>query len=61
VNGDTSIAALSPMAGAGTVDVTVTTAGGTSFASASDQFTFIGAPTLTSISPSNGPVIGGTR
>ena len=61
VNGDTSIAALSPAAGAGTVDVTVTTAGGTSFASASDVFTFIGAPTLTSISPNNGPVIGGTE
>lgn len=61
VNDDASIAALSPAEGAGTVDVTVTTAGGTSAASASDLFTFIGAPTLTSINPSTGPITGGTE
>jgi cysteine-rich repeat protein len=60
VDGDTSITAVSPAASAGTVDVTVTTAGGTSAASASDQFTFIGAPTVSGISPNSGTVDGGT-
>jgi len=40
VNSDSSITAVSPARGAGTVDVTVTTDGGTSAASASDQFTY---------------------
>lgn len=40
VNSDTSITAISP-AGAGTVDVTVTTAGGTSATSAADKFTYV--------------------
>jgi cysteine-rich repeat protein len=60
VNGDTSITALSPLASAGTVDVTVTTAGGTSAASPDDQFTFVAAPVVSGISPDNGPVSGGT-
>ncbi len=60
VNGDTSIAAVSPAASGGTVDVTVTTAGGTSAASSADQFTFIAAPAVSGLSPNNGPVGGGT-
>jgi cysteine-rich repeat protein len=60
VNGDTSITCVSPTAGAGTVDVTVANAGGTSSASSNDQFTFIAAPTVSGISPDNGPINGGT-
>jgi cysteine-rich repeat protein len=60
VDGDTSIRALSPPASAGTVDITVTTAGGTSATSPSDQFTFVAVPTVSSVSPASGPVSGGT-
>ncbi|WP_354133814.1 IPT/TIG domain-containing protein [Bradyrhizobium sp. S3.9.1] len=59
VNSNTQITATAP-AGAGTVDVTVTTVGGTSATTASDQFTYVGAPTVTSISPTSGPGSGGT-
>ncbi|MGY3117865.1 hypothetical protein ACVWXQ_001802 [Bradyrhizobium sp. S3.14.4] len=59
VNSNTQITATSP-AGTGTVDVTVTTVGGTSATTASDQFTYVGAPTVTSISPTSGPGAGGT-
>ncbi len=48
-NTATSITATSP-AGAGTVDITVTTAGGTSATSAADQFTYVPAPTVASLS-----------
>src|SRR5262249_22416759 len=60
VNSDASISALSPMASGGTVDVTVTSAGGTSATSQNDRFTFVAAPTVSGISPSSGPVSGGT-
>ena len=60
VNSSTQITATSPAGSAGTVDVTVTTPGGTSATSASDQFTYIAAPTVTSISPTSGPGSGGT-
>ena len=43
VNSDTSITATAP-AGSGTVDVTVTTSGGTSAAGAADQFTYLLGP-----------------
>ena len=43
VNSDTQITAISPAGSVGTVDVTVTTAGGTSAISAADQFTYVGA------------------
>ena len=59
-NGDTSITATSPEASAGTVDLTVTTAGGTSSTSSIDQFTFVAAPVVTGISPDSGPYTGGT-
>ncbi|WP_443947019.1 MBG domain-containing protein [Pedobacter sp. AW1-32] len=60
VNSATQITATAP-AGTGTVDVRITTTGGTSATSASDQFTYVAAPTVTaariSISGANG--IGG--
>ncbi|OWG15640.1 hypothetical protein KDK82_3133 [Delftia sp. K82] len=59
VNSATQITATSP-AGTGTVDVRITTAGGTSATSAADQFTYVPAPTVTSISPASGSSIGGT-
>jgi VCBS repeat-containing protein len=57
VNSATSITATAP-AGSGTVDVRVTTEGGTSATSAADQFTFVAAPTVTSLSPNSGPATG---
>ncbi len=59
VNSDTQITAYSP-AGSGTVHVTVTTPKGTSATSNADQFTYLPIPTITSISPTSGPVAGGT-
>ncbi|MGH9921002.1 MAG: IPT/TIG domain-containing protein, partial [Nitrososphaerales archaeon] len=53
----TSCTATSP-AGTGTVDVTVTTAGGTS--SSSDEFSYVPAPTVSAINPTSGPVAGGS-
>ncbi len=60
VSSSTSITATSP-AGAGTVDVTVANPGGTSATSAADQFTFVAAPSVSSVSPKTGPVSGGTE
>jgi len=57
VNG-TSIMATAP-AGTGAVDIRVTTSGGTSAISAADMYTYVAAPTVTSISPSAGPISGG--
>ncbi|MGZ4712665.1 MAG: beta strand repeat-containing protein [Acidimicrobiia bacterium] len=59
-NNANQITATAPAHAAGTVDVTVTTVGGTSATGAADQFTFIGAPTVTSVTPSSGPASGGT-
>lgn len=56
---DGDLLALSP-AGTGTVDVTVTTDGGTSAASTADLFTFVPAPTVSGVTPSTGPIAGGT-
>ncbi|WP_082393106.1 IPT/TIG domain-containing protein [Nocardia arizonensis] len=53
---DSRIIAIAPP-GTGTVPVTVTTAAGTS---AGVSFTYLPVPTLTSISPTSGPVTGGT-
>ncbi|MGB9246507.1 MAG: IPT/TIG domain-containing protein, partial [Methanoregula sp.] len=55
----TSITAVSP-AGTGTVDVTVTTPGGTSTTSAADEFMYDPIPTVTGITPTGGPLAGGT-
>jgi cyclophilin family peptidyl-prolyl cis-trans isomerase len=57
----TQIVATSPAGKAGTVDVTVVTAKGTSTTSALDQFTYVAAPTVTKISLAAGPTAGGTR
>lgn len=60
VDSNTQITATSPANAAGTYDVTVTTPGGTSVTSESDQYTYVSAPTVTSISPTAGPAAGGT-
>ncbi len=60
VNSATSIIATAPAHVAGTFDITVTTAGGTSATSAADQYTFVAAPIVTSLSPTNGSTAGGT-
>ena len=39
----------------------MTGAGGTSAATAADQYSYLGAPTVTSISPTSGPAAGGTN
>lgn len=57
-NSSTSITATSPAESAGSVDVTVTTSGGTSATGTGDLFAF-GAPTVSSISPNSGPTSGG--
>ena len=60
VNSATQITATAPAGSAGTVDITVTTAGGTNSTASSDQYTYIAAPTITGISPSSGSTLGGT-
>ena len=63
----TSIVVAGLQPGSGTVDVTVTTYKGngegfqTSATSPADQYTYAAAPTITSLSPSSGPLGGGTR
>src|SRR5207302_497173 len=56
----TQIVALSPAGSAGTVDVTVATAAGTSALSSADHLTYVDAPTITEVSPAAGPPGGGT-
>jgi IPT/TIG domain len=58
VNSAKSITAVSPPEVPGKVDVTVTTAKGTSPISATDTFEF--TPTVTGVSPNTGPPAGGT-
>ena len=59
---DTQITVISPTrAAGGTVDVRVTTVGGTSAIVAGDRFTYTGvAPAVTSLSPTSGVAGGGT-
>ncbi|MFI6977374.1 IPT/TIG domain-containing protein [Embleya sp. NPDC050154] len=57
---DTTITATAPPGTPGTVDVTVTGPGGTSATTPADRFTYLAAPTVTSISPGSGPAAGGT-
>ncbi|VVE00625.1 IPT/TIG domain-containing protein [Pandoraea commovens] len=56
----TQIVATAPAASAGTVDITVTSPGGTSATSGADQFTYVNVPTVSNVSPSSGPTGGGT-
>ena len=60
VDSDTQITATSPPGtGVGTVDVTVTTPGGTSATTPADQFTYVPPPEVTGISPAGGNAAGG--
>ena len=63
VDSATQIVATAPAGAAGTVDVTVTTAAGTSIANAGDKFTYVGsgplAPSVSAVSPASGPTGGG--
>uniref|UniRef100_UPI000593C224 IPT/TIG domain-containing protein n=1 Tax=Nocardia exalbida TaxID=290231 RepID=UPI000593C224 len=56
VNSNTQVTAVAP-AGTGTVQVTVTTAGGTSNGV---SYTYVAVPTLSSVVPNSGPAAGGT-
>lgn len=56
----TTITAVSPAGSVGAVNVFVTTAGGTSSAVTADRFTYLAAPVVTAVSPSTGPIEGGT-
>ncbi len=62
ITGDTAtqIVVTNPAGTAGTVDVTVVTADGTSNTSLADKYTYVAAPTVTKISPTLGPTTGGT-
>ena len=60
INSSTQITATAPAGAAGTVDVRVTTPAGTSALTASDQYTYVPAPTVTAVSPTAGPTAGGT-
>jgi IPT/TIG domain/Phosphate-induced protein 1 conserved region len=63
VDSATQITATTPAHAAGTVDVVVTTTGGTSTTSASDHYTYVApsAPTVSAVSPTSGPTAGGQR
>jgi hypothetical protein len=58
----TEITAVSPAQAAGAQNISVTTPAGTSAAVAADMFTYTSStvPTVTSISPTSGPIAGGT-
>ncbi len=60
VEGATKITATSPAGTAGSVRVTVTTAGGTSAASSAELFEYLAVPKVASVSPRDGPLHGGT-
>jgi phospholipase C len=63
VESDGSITATAPGMKAGSVDVTVTSPGGTSATSPADSFTYVPkgpAPKITGVSPAAGPAAGGT-
>lgn len=61
VNSSTQITAISPSYSIETVDIRVTTSGGTSAEVSADQFTFIPPPpTITGISPTSGTTGGST-
>jgi RHS repeat-associated protein len=56
----TSLTAKAP-SGTGTVDITVTTAGGTSAKTTADHYLYTNAPVITGVSPTAGPLGGGTQ
>ena len=57
VQNDTVVTATAPVGTLGTVDITVTTAGGTTAISAADKYTYVTppVPTVTGVSPASGP------
>lgn len=59
VNGASQITAVAPAGSASTVNVRVTTVGGTSATATANQYTFVAAPTISSLTPSSGPTGGG--
>jgi hypothetical protein len=61
VNSDTQLTAVLPPEAAATVNIAVTTAGGTSTTGGSYTYNATGvAPTISSVSPNSGPTSGGT-
>ncbi len=63
VKTDNTIAATSPAEASGKVDIIVTGPGGTNAKRKADEFTFVTpppAPAVTRLSPSSGPIVGGT-
>ncbi|MCK9580036.1 MAG: IPT/TIG domain-containing protein [Methanoregula sp.] len=62
VNSDTNITVTSPIHVAGTVNITITTPGGTSAIVPADEFTYIAPlPAVTGLAPAIGPIAGGTN
>ncbi|WP_323493580.1 IPT/TIG domain-containing protein, partial [Undibacterium sp. 5I2] len=59
VTSATQITATAP-SGSGTVHITVVNGGVTSATSGGDQYTYIAAPTVSSLGTSTGPATGGT-
>ena len=59
VDSSTQITALAPL-GTGTVNVSVTNLGGSSATGAGNAYTYADAPVVTGVSPSSGPIAGGT-
>ncbi|MFF0431765.1 IPT/TIG domain-containing protein [Streptomyces sp. NPDC004327] len=57
----TSCTATAPAGTAGAVDVQVTTPGGTSVAGAAARYTYVAQPAVTTVSPTSGPALGGTK
>ena len=60
VNSATQITVTAPSGSAGNVFVRVTTPGGTSATGAGNQYTYVGLPVLTTVSPNLGTTAGGT-
>jgi IPT/TIG domain len=60
---DAELTATAPAEAIGTIDIRVTTPGGTSAASSADQYTFtpLPKPAIVKLSPSIGPLGGGTK
>ena len=59
VDSDTQVTATAPAHAAGTVSVIVTTPGGSSPNTAADDYSYTAAPTVTMLTPANGPSAGG--
>ncbi len=55
-----AIRAAAPPGSSGTVDVSITTGGGTSVAGPASQYTYGPSPSVSAIAPAEGPSVGGT-